>query len=557
MYYPILYYISRWKYLIVVSFLTVSFLPSLSQTPEFTKQDTLRGTITPERLWWDLTYYHLDVVPNAADSSLKGSVLVQYTVLEENQLMQIDLQEPLKITQVEQSSKSLEFNRLGNVYYIQLNEEQKIGESYQVHIFYEGYPRISYYPPWDGGVAWRTDENGNSFIATACQGAGASLWWPCKDHMYDEPDSMLISITAPKDLTALGNGRLRKVAKNKKDKTQTFHWFVSNPINNYGVNMNIGDYVNFSEVYVGEKGDLDCDYYVLSYNLEKAKEHFKQVPMMLEAFEYWFGPYPFYEDSYKLVEVPYPGMEHQSSVTYGNGYKNGFGGRDLSYSGWGEKFDFIIIHESGHEWFANNITYKDVADMWIHESFIAYSESLFTEYFYGKEAGYEYVRGTRANISNDKPIIGKYDVNHEGSGDMYPKGANMLHTLRQLVNNDSTWRVLLRGLNSEFYHQTVTTKQIEDYISAFTGLELITFFDQYLRDYRIPILEYELRDKRLKYRWKNCILEFDMPLKVYLDSKEKWISPTNRWQWLKLEEDVISLKVDKNFYVAKLGLQGE
>ena len=233
----------------------------------------------------------------------------------------------------------------------------------------------------------------------------------------------------------MSNGRLKKITE-LDDGTRTFDWFVTNPINNYGVNINIGDYVNFSEVYKGEKGDLDIDNYVLSYNLEKAKDQFKQVPMMIEAFEYWFGPYPFYEDSFKMVEVPYLGMEHQSSITYGNKYQNGYLGRDLSGSGWGLKFDYIIIHEGGHEWFANNITYKDVADMWVHEGFTCYSENLYVDYFFGKDASAEYVIGTRRGISNKKPIIGQYDVNREGSGDMYSKGANLLHTIRQLTNND-------------------------------------------------------------------------------------------------------------------------
>jgi len=548
------------KTLKILLLFTILLIPSFSvysQLPEFTLQDTLRGSITPERAWWDLTYYHLNVEAFPIDSSLKGNVIIQYQVLKEHQRMQIDLQEPMRIVSVLQNEQQVKFTRLGNVYYLQLNDEQKPGSVNSVNIYYEGNPRVSLRPPWDGGITWRTDENGNPFIATACQGAGASLWWPCKDHMYDEPDSMKMSFTVPKSLNAIGNGRLIDVEKNKKAKTQTFHWEVVNPINNYGVNMNIGDYVNFGEVYAGEKGDLDCDYYVMPYNLEKAKEHFKQVPMMLEAFEYWFGPYPFYEDGFKLVEVPYPGMEHQSSVTYGNGYENGFGGMDQSYSGWGDKFDFIIIHESGHEWFANNITYIDIADMWIHESFIAYSESLYTEYWYGKEAGYEYVRGTRANIRNDKPIIGKYDVNNEGSGDMYPKGANMLHTLRQLVNNDSTWRAMLRGLNKIFYHQTVTTEQIEAYMIDFTGLDLSSFFDQYLRDYRLPVFEYEIRDDQLKYRWSNCIRGFDMPVNILLDGVKIQLKPNTHWSIKTMEQPTKHLMVDKDFYVAAMGLQGE
>jgi aminopeptidase N len=270
---------------------------------------------------------------------------------------------------------------------------------------------------------------------------------------------------------------------------------------------------------------------------------------MMKAFEHWFGPYPFYEDGYKLVEVPYLGMEHQSSVTYGNKYANGYLGRDLSGTGWGLKWDFIIIHESGHEWFANNITYRDMADMWIHESFTNYSENLFTEYFYGKDAGAEYVIGTRKIIGNREPIIGKYDVNNQGSGDMYPKGGNMLHTIRQIVNDDAQWRSILRGLNQTFYHKTVTTKEIENYVSEHAKYDLSKVFDQYLRDIRIPVLEYKLSKKHIEYRWTNCVAGFDMPVKVVLDSKkELTIYPKTEWQKLK-EKRGEALRVDKNFYV--------
>ncbi len=321
------------------------------------------------------------------------------------------------------------------------------------------------------------------------------------------------------------------------------------------VNINIGDYTHFGEVYHGEKGPLDCDYYVLKYNLEKAREHFKEVPRMLEAFEHWFGPYPFYEDSYKLVEVPYPGMEHQSSVTYGNGFENGFAGSDISRTGWGKKFDFIIIHESGHEWFANNITYRDIADMWVHESFIAYSEGLFVEYFWGKEAGAEYLRGVRSNINHDRPIIGLYDVNYPGSGDMYPKGANMLQTLRQLIDDDDKWRGILRGLNEEFYHQTVTGRQIEAYINSQTKHDLTAFFDQYLRGTTIPTLEYRFMDEYMMYRWINCVDGFDMPVKVELDGETVWLEPTKYWSFQETgKKKKHTLQIDPEFYVGELNL---
>jgi aminopeptidase N len=470
-------------------------------------------------------------------------------VLQEYNRMQIDLQNPMNIYKVIQDGNALEYTRDGNAFFIELVAPQTVGEIKELTVFYGGKTKVAVKPPWDGGITWKKDANGKLFIASSCQGLGASVWWPNKDHMYDEVENMLISVNVPGNLTGVSNGRLQSVKK-LKNGTKTYNWYVSNPINNYGVNINIGDYVSFSEKYQGEKGTLDCTYYVLRDNLAKAKEQFKDVPRMLKAFENWFGPYPFYEDSYKLVEAPYLGMEHQSSVTYGNGFKNGYRGRDLSGTGWGLKFDFIIIHESGHEWFANNITYKDIADMWIHESFTNYSESLFLEYYYGKEAGYTYVRGIRKNIQNDKPIIGNYDVNNEGSSDMYYKGANMLHTIRQIVNDDEKWRTILRGLNSSFYHQTVTTKQIENYLTDTAGVDLSTVFNQYLRDTRVPTLEYYFKGNTLGFRWTNCVSDFNMPLKITVGGEQKWIKPQTTWEQQVFTGGSLELVIDKNFYVA-------
>jgi aminopeptidase N len=515
----------------------------------FNRQDTLRGSITKERAWWDVKFYHLNIKINPADSTITGSNTIRYQVLQEDKHMHIDLQNPMQIYKVVQDGQELKYKREGNAFFVELISLQKKGSIRELTVFYGGKPKVAVNPPWDGGITWKKDTNGKLFIASSCQGLGASVWWPNKDHMYDEVESMLISVNVPDNLVNVSNGRLQSVKK-LKDGTKTYNWYVSNPINNYGVNINIGDYVSFNEKYKGEKGVLDCSYYVLRDNLAKAKTQFKEVPRMLKALEHWFGPYPFYEDSYKLVEAPYLGMEHQSSVTYGNGYKNGYLGTDLSDTGWGLKFDFIIIHESGHEWFANNITYKDIADMWIHESFTNYSESLFVEYFYGKEAGYAYVKGLRRKIQNDIPIIGKYNVNNEGSSDMYYKGANMLHSLRQIVNNDEKWRSILRGLNSTFYHQTVTTKQIEDYLSTQVGLDLKTFFDQYLRDMRIPTLEYYFKNQTLFYRWTNCVTGFIMPLKVEVNGEEKWLQPSADWNTLNVSKDNSTLEINKNFYVS-------
>jgi len=515
---------------------------------EFTHQDTLRGTITPERAWWDVTYYHLSVDINIKKKTISGSNHIQYKVLSPKQTLQIELQQPLKITKVIQNKTALKFTQDGYSYFIETSEKQEVGSIKALTVFYEGEPQESKNPPWSGGLTWKKDSNGNDWIVTTCQGDGASLWWPNKDHAYDEPDSMLISITVPNHLMDVSNGQLRSKTKKTKN-TTTYNWFVANPINNYGVNMNIGDYVHFEEVYKGLNGALSCDYYVLRGNLEKAKKQFEEVPRMLAAFEHWFGPYPFYEDGYKLIEVPYAGMEHQSSVTYGNGFKNGYKGRDVSGSGWGMKFDFIIVHESGHEWFANNITHKDVADMWIHESFTSYSENLFLDYHFGTAACNEYVQGIRKNILNDRPIIGTYNVHHEGSADMYYKGANILHNLRQLIDDDELWRSVLVGLNKAFYHQTVTSKQIEDYLTINTQKDLSAFFNQYLRTAKIPVLEYFVGSSELKFRYTNIVDGFSMPIRIFLNGKETWIFPNAEWQVHQSLKDSVKVKFDPNFYI--------
>ena len=518
-----------------------------SDSETFTHQDSLRGSITPERAWWDLNYYHLDIAVNPKTKSIKGKNTIRYTILEPNQTLQIDLQAPMKLTKAVQDGEELIVLKDGNAHFINLKKPQiKINAQEEIEIYYEGKPRVAVRAPWDGGISWKKDNNGNDFIASSCQGLGASVWWPNKDHMYDEVDSMKISVNVPKHLMNISNGRLQSTEE-QDNGTTTYNWVVTNPINNYGVNINIGDYVHFSEVYEGEKGPLDMEYYVLRDNLEKAKKQFKDAPKMMKAFEYWLGPYPFYEDSFKWVEVPYLGMEHQSSVTYGNQYKQGYLGRDLSRTGWGLKFDFIIIHESGHEWFANNITYKDAADMWIHEGFTAYSENLFLDYHYGSEASADYVIGTRANIQNDKPIIGTYNVNSEGSSDMYYKGANMLHTLRQLENDDEKWRQLLRGLNKTFYHQTVTTQEIENYISEFLELNLTAFFNQYLRDIRIPNFEYYIANNELNYRWNNVVKNFEMPIEIEINNANLWLYPNAAWQKTKIKTSEIS--IDRDYYI--------
>ncbi len=514
----------------------------------FTRQDTLRGSITAERAWWDVMHYDLEVDVDIEEKSISGSNKITYTVVGENNVMQLDLQTPMHIDKIIQNGKELSFTSEGSAHFVNILQKQEKGKEYEITILWSGTPRVAKRPPWDGGFTWKTDSNGKPFVATSNQGIGSSVWWPLKDHPSDEPDNgVTIAVTTPKDLMDVSNGRLKKIEE--KQDTKTWVWEVRNPINTYGVNINIGDYVHFKEQFQGEKGFLDMDYYILRENREIAREQFKQAPMMMEALEYWFGPYPFYEDGYKLVEVPYLGMEHQSSVTYGNKFGNGYLGSDLSGTGWGLKFDFIIIHESGHEWFANNITAKDVADMWIHEGFTAYSENLYLNYFFDKKASSEYVIGTRKGIKNDRPIIGTYNVDNEGSGDMYYKSANMLHTLRQLIEDDDKWRQILRGLNETFYHQTVTTQQVETFISEKSGINLTEFFDQYLRSTKIPKVEYKIHGKMVTFRYVDIVENFDAPVIAILNGTEVWIYPKAEWKSKTFSAPVETFEIKKDFYV--------
>lgn len=532
--------------LLVIAFFTS--LLTYSQV-EFTRADTLRGSITPERAWWNVTYYDLDVKVNPSEKSISGSNVITYEVLESFQVMQIDLQPPMKIDNIVQDGESISFTTDGNAHFLELKKPQIRNEKNKIEIHFSGKPRIAKRPPWDGGFTWTKDSRGKDWVANANQGIGSSVWWPLKDHPSEEPDDgMTIAVTAPNHLMDVSNGQLKEVTENN-DNTKTWVWEVVNPINAYGVNVSIGDYVHFGETYQGEAGPLKMDYYVLPDYEKEARKQFKQAPMMIEAFEYWYGPYPFYEDGYKLIHVPYLGMEHQSSVTYGNGFVNGYLGNDLSESGWGLKFDFILIHESAHEWFANSITNHDVADMWIHEGFTCYSETLYLDYHFGKKASSEYVIGLRNKIVNDRPIIGTYGVNSPGSIDIYYKGANILHTIRQMIDNDRKWRKILRGLNKTFRHQIVTSKQIENYICKHSSLGLSKFWEQYLRTTMIPKIEYKIDGKRVHYRYVDIVDGFDMEVIAYINGKKTWLSPTDQWQTKKTSKPINSFEIKKDFYV--------
>jgi aminopeptidase N len=542
----------------------------LGSKHEYTRQDTLRGTITPERAWWNVLRYDIQVTPDYVNKTIQGKNRITIQVLKPENKLQLDLQEPMIIDSIflvaqtgnnpdsgnpinptnptNPTHPSLTFERDGNAWFVTM-PGLAAHSTPVLEVVFHGKPREAVRPPWDGGWIWTKDKQGRPWMSVACQGLGASVWYPCKDHQSDEPDSgASLSITVPDTLVAVGNGRLVLKTPNNNG-TTTYKWAVKNPINNYNIIPYIGKYVTWHEDFAGEKGNLDCDYWVLDYNLEKAKKQFTQAPKMLKCFEYWYGPYPFYEDGYKLVEAPHLGMEHQSAVAYGNRFENGYLGRDLSGTGWGAKWDFIIVHESGHEWFANSITTNDIADMWVHEGFTNYSETLYTTCEYGVEAGNAYCIGSRANIHNDIPIIGPYGVNQEGSSDMYAKAGNMLHTIRQIINNDSTFRTILHGLNKTFYHKTVTSKEIEDYISRQANIDFSKVFDQYLRTTRIPVLEYSIKGKDLKFRFTNCVKGFSIPVKVKLGNEERWIRADEQWTVISGNKKVSSFTVDKNFYI--------
>ena len=522
-----------------------------AQSPkQFTHADTLRGSNTPERAWWDASFYDLHVKINPADSSISAHNGITYRVLGAAKEMQIDLQLPLQVDSMVQDGRPLEYRRDGNAFFVRPAEPQREGDSKTITVYYHGKPKVALNAPWDGGFIWASDSLGNRWVATANEGLGASVWWPMKDLNADEPDSQRVAITVPDPMMDVSNGRLRGTTHNG-DGTTTYEWFVSNPINGYNVAVNAGTYAHFSDTYKGEKGTLTLDFWPLKYHLDTARAQFRQVEPMLACFEHWFGPYPWYEDGYKLVEAPHLGMEHQSAVAYGNHYLNGYLGRDLSGTGLGLEWDFIIVHESAHEWWGNNITDKDAADMWIHESFANYAEGIYEECRSGKEAGARYIIGSRRNIQNDAPIVGQFGVNNEGSGDMYYKGGSMLHTIRQLIGNDETWRGILRGLNQTFRHQTVTGQQVQDYISDHAGIDLTKVFQQYLTTTEIPVLEYRMAGDSVFYRWADVVPGFAMPVKVWFSPRDSTVlRPTQTWKSTALPSlPRPELRVDENFYV--------
>jgi aminopeptidase N len=534
------------KHLLFTLLVSLCTLPVNSQRVLNGNRETVPADVPQELRWWNLLNYSIEVTPDYEKKNISGNNNIRFVAINTGKVMQISLQEPMIITAVTWKKKPLLFKRKSEaIYLITFPRDLKSGNKEMISVAFKGHPKEALNPPFDDGWIWTKDEKGRPWMSIACEGSGASIWLPCKEVLYDEPDNgASISITIPDTLVAVANGRLEKKVIGKGGKV-IYTWAVINPINNYNIIPYIGKYISWRRQYNGLKGLLDCDFWVLDYNKKKAETHFLQADTMLHAFEYWLGPYPFYEDSYKLVEAPMPGMEHQSAIAYGNGFRNGYGGTDrISGTGWGLKWDFILIHESGHEWFGNSITSCSMGEGWIHEGFTKYLETLYTDFVFGNAAGNEYTIGTWKRIKNDEPVIGS------NTSDKYYKGSAMLHTIRQILG-DTLFRGWLQLLNRELYHQTVSTDQVLELLNKYTKRDFTLTFTQYLTTTQIPTLEYSFHADKINYRWTNCVQGFDMPLKISLDNRTSLsITPTTKWQEMPVPKSgVRSLSVDKNYYV--------
>ena len=498
---------------------------SLAQ--EFTRKDSLRGGFSFERICYDVQRYDLNITINPEEKSIRGYNDITFKTVKNTQKIQVDLFENMKIDSIIFDGRSLEYKREFDAVFITFPKPLNVdGTDKTIRFYYSGNPQIAKYPPWDGGFVFKTDSKGKPWIGVAVQGTGASLWYPVKDSQSDEPDfGATIKVAVPDGLMNVSNGRF-KGSKNLKNGYTRWDWEVKSPINTYDITVNIADYVHIHDNHNG----LDLDYYVLPENEEKAKKHFEEVKPMLDCFESKFGKYPFAEDGYKLVETSYLGMEHQSAVAYGNKYRKGYQGSDISGTGIGLLFDYITIHESGHEWFGNSITSKDIADLWIHEGFTTYSESVFVECLYGYEKAMEYINGQKKRVSNRSPIIGYYGVNDKGSTDMYYKGALLLNTLRHIVNDDQKWWKLLLKYSETYRHKIIDTQTVITFFNTETGRELTPVFEQYLRYKNIPELEVAVKNKEVKFRWITDVPDFKMPIIIKQGSKETRLEATNKWK---------------------------
>lgn len=522
--------------------------------------DQLRGGQRKERWCYDVTHYDLQLRIDTVTKSLSGSNTISYTALEDFNTVQIDLFANMDILRITDGATELKYRREFDAVFVEFPQTVEKGTKSSFKVEYKGSPRIAKNPPWDGGFTWTHDKKGNRWIAVSCQGIGASLWWPNKDDLSDEPDSMHISCAVPNPLRCVANGQELPSSVDEPGYT-TYHWKVSYPINNYNVSINIADYAHWSDVYIAADGDtLDLDYYVLSYNLDKSKKHFQQVKPMLACYEKYLGKYPFWNDGYALVETPYLGMEHQSAVAYGNNYKSGYAGMDMSGSGL--KFDYLIIHETGHEWWGNSVTAQDLADMWIHESFCTYSEAIYVECLHGYDTAMTYVNALKRNVGNRKPIMGVYGVNKEGDSDMYVKGMLFLNTIRHVVNNDDLWWSTIKNMSdTTFKMRNTNYKEVVQVMSEKTGMYLAPIFEQYVKWPAIPVLQYKMKKKDkeycIKYRWKVNAKSFEMPVVFLHGDKEHRVQGTTKWKktriWSTMEQGEPTIDM-RRFYVHAMKL---
>ncbi|WP_310556738.1 M1 family metallopeptidase [Flavobacterium sp.] len=528
--------------------LSLLFFTSLLSAQNVTHRDSLQGGLRPERTCFDVLRYDLNIKINPDEKTIVGYNEISFKVVENTTKIQLDLFENMQIDSIVFQSKKLTYKRDALAVFVTFPKVLVINSEQKLHFYYSGKPIIAKRAPWDGGFVFNKDKNGKPWIGVAVQGTGSSLWYPVKDSQTDEPDfGATIKVAVPNGLMNVSNGRFTGSEDLKNGYTR-WDWEVINPINNYDITINIADYAHIHDNHKG----LDLDYYVLRDNEAKARIHFEEVKPMMDCFQAKFGKYPFAEDGYKLVETPYLGMEHQSAVAYGNHYLKGYLGNDLSGTGVGMLFDYITIHESGHEWFGNSITSKDIADMWIHEGFTQYTEIVFIECQFGYEKAMQYAYGLQANVSNDKPIIGIYNVNKEGSGDMYPKGALLLNTIRHIVNDDEKWWKIVLKYSETYRHKIIDTETVAAFFSQESGINLIPVFNQYLRYADIPELEIRKSKKCFEYRWKTNEKNFEMPVDVLINDKEFRLDATNSWNIIKEKiKSINEIKVLKNQFFIK------
>ena len=470
----------------------------------------------------DLKFVNLYVEFFLEEQLIKGRSDLDF-ISDCDELISIDLDSSLKVDSLKYNKKKIDYKFHDNK--IQIKKPDFKANNFSISVYYHGFPQKAINAPWDGGVVWSEDSYGNHWAGVACQMNGSSLWWPSINDHNDEPDGALLSFVVDTPYTVVSNGHLKKIEKQNKKKI--FRWEVNNPINSYNVTFNIANFFYFSDLFEGVNGNLKLDYYVLPENSEAAKNHFKQVKPMLSIFENLFGPYPFYSDGYKLVETPYLGMEHQSCISYGNKYLDGYLGKHPI----GIDFDFIIIHETAHEWWGNSVSMKKKSEMWIHESFATYSEALYVEKKYGYEKMIEYLKYQKKNINNNHPMI-KY--NNKKDTDVYYKGSWMLHTLRSVINNDSEWFELLKNIQLDFKHAILDSETLINYINSNFEIDLVPIFEHYLTRKNIPKLQYKINFidnvEVLSYRWRNVNKKFNMPIKLGINGKDIWIEPKYEWK---------------------------